>query len=120
MLLLLQVMRQFQTMSRGTEARDFNLLQDNASYVQTWSAAQCFIVMLCTVVQVRKKYLLYRDTLLAVSVFFSHICISVVDPDFLNPDPDTDQDPAFQVKPDPDPGFNDQNSNKIQLKFCFL
>jgi hypothetical protein len=59
--LLLQVMRQFQTMSRGTEARDFNLLQDNASYVQTWSAAQCFIVMLCTVVQVRKKYLLYRS-----------------------------------------------------------
>jgi hypothetical protein len=48
-------MRQFQTMSRGTEARDFNLLQDNASYVQTWSAAQCFIVMLCTIVQVRKK-----------------------------------------------------------------
>jgi len=48
-------MRQFQTMSRGTEARDFNLLQDNASYVQTWSAAQCFIVMLCTVVQVRKN-----------------------------------------------------------------
>ena len=48
-------MRQFQTMSRGTEARDFNLLQDNAKYVQNWSAAQCFIVMLCTVVQVRYR-----------------------------------------------------------------
>ena len=76
-------MRQFQTMSRGTEARDFNLLQDNASYVQTWSAAQCFIVMLCTVVQVRKKYILYQSTaILVISVFrFSCIYISVVDPD---------------------------------------
>jgi len=118
-LLLLQVMRQFQTMSRGTEARDFNLLQDNASYVQTWSAAQCFIVMLCTVVQVRKKYLLYRDTLLVIKCF-SYIYNSVVDPDFLNPDPDTDQDPAFQVNPDPDLGFDEQKFKKNRAEFFFL
>jgi hypothetical protein len=33
--------------------------------------------------------------------------ISVVYPDSLNPDPDTDPDPAFQVNPDldTDPGF---------------
>jgi hypothetical protein len=33
--------------------------------------------------------------------------ISVVDPDSLNPDPDTDPDSAFQVNTDPDtlPGF---------------
>jgi hypothetical protein len=32
-----------------------------------------------------------------------------VDQDPLNPDPDTDPDPAFQVNPDPDtdPGFGD-------------
>jgi emp24/gp25L/p24 family/GOLD len=57
-------MRQFQTMSRGTEARDFNLLQDNASYVQNWSAAQCFIVVLCTVVQV--EILLSSSNLLII------------------------------------------------------
>jgi hypothetical protein len=57
----IQVMRQFQTMSRGTEARNFNLLQDNAKYVQNWSAAQCFIVMLCTVVQVYFVKSFFRD-----------------------------------------------------------
>ena len=30
---------------------------------------------------------------------------SVVDPDSLNSDPDTDSDPAFQVNPDPCDGF---------------
>jgi hypothetical protein len=30
---------------------------------------------------------------------------SVVDPDLLNLDPDTDLDPAFQVNPDPCEGF---------------
>jgi hypothetical protein len=30
---------------------------------------------------------------------------TVVDPDLLNPAPDTNPDPAFQVNPDPDPGF---------------
>jgi hypothetical protein len=28
-----------------------------------------------------------------------------VDPDSLNPDTDPDPDPAFQVNPDPEPGF---------------
>ena len=45
-------MRQFQSMSRGGEARDFNLIQDNSSYVQTWSIAQIVVVILCTVIQV--------------------------------------------------------------------
>ena len=45
-------MRQFQSMSRGAEARDFNLIEGNSSYVQTWSMVQCLIVILCTVVQV--------------------------------------------------------------------
>ena len=45
-------MRQFQSMSRGGEARDFNLIQDNSSYVQAWSMAQIVVVILCTVVQV--------------------------------------------------------------------
>ena len=39
-------------MTRGGEARDFNLIQDNSSYVQNWSMAQILIVILCTVVQV--------------------------------------------------------------------
>ncbi len=30
---------------------------------------------------------------------------NVTDPDSLNPDPDTDLDPAFQVNPDPCDGF---------------
>jgi len=42
-------------MSRGGEARDFNLIQDNSSYVQTWSIAQIVVVILCTVIQVRKN-----------------------------------------------------------------
>ena len=48
----LQIMRQFQAMSKGTEARDFNLIVGNASYVQTWSIIQCCIVIICTIVQV--------------------------------------------------------------------
>ena len=48
----LQIMRQFQAMSKGTEARDFNLIVGNASYVQTWSIIQCSIVIICTIVQV--------------------------------------------------------------------
>ena len=39
-------------MSKGTEARDFNLIQGNASYVQTWSLAQIIVVVVCTIVQV--------------------------------------------------------------------
>ena len=47
-------MRQFQSMSKGREARDFNLIQDNSSYVQTWSMAQIAVVIICTVVQVSR------------------------------------------------------------------
>jgi hypothetical protein len=40
----------------------------------------------------------------------------VVDPDSLNPDLDTDSDPAFQVNPNPDPiriqEFDDQKFKK--------
>ncbi len=49
-----------------------------------------------------------------------------MDPDYLKPDTDTDADPAFQVNPDqdidpvPDTGFDDQNFEKIQLKFFLL
>ena len=41
---------------------------------------------------------------------------SVDDSDTLNPDRDTDPDPAFKVNPDtdlvPDPGFDDQKMKK--------
>ena len=45
-------MRQFQSMTRSGEARDFNLIQDNSAYVQNWSIAQALVVILCTAVQV--------------------------------------------------------------------
>merc|ERR1739838_1287333 len=57
----IQIMRQFQSMSRGGEARDFNLIQDNSSYVQTWSIAQIVVVILCTVVQVNFVKSLFKD-----------------------------------------------------------
>lgn len=57
----IQIMRQFQSMTRGGEARDFNLIQDNSSYVQNWSMAQIFIVVLCTVVQVQFVKSFFRD-----------------------------------------------------------
>merc|ERR1719192_1253988 len=57
----IQVMRQFQSMSRGGEARDFNLIQDNSSYVQTWSIAQIVVVILCTVIQVNFVKSLFKD-----------------------------------------------------------
>merc|ERR1711892_819151 len=57
----IQVMRQFQSMSMGGEARDFNLIQDNSSYVQTWSIAQIVVVILCTVVQVNFVKSLFKD-----------------------------------------------------------
>ncbi len=38
--------------------------------------------------------------------------ISVVDPDSFSPDPDKDADPAFQVNPDPDPGFWWKNTSE--------
>lgn len=57
----IQIMRQFQSMSRGAEARDFNLIEGNSSYVQTWSMVQCFIVILCTVVQVHFVKSFFND-----------------------------------------------------------
>ena len=50
-------MRQFQSMSKGGEARDFNLIQDNSNYVQTWSIAQIVVVILSTVIQVIHLFL---------------------------------------------------------------
>ncbi len=43
---------QQQQLSRGREARDYNLLLDNESYVQYWSIAQCIVVIACFLVQV--------------------------------------------------------------------
>merc|ERR1712168_522356 len=57
----IQIMRQFQSMSRGAEARDFNLIQDNSAYVQTWSIAQIVVVILCTVIQVNFVKSLFKD-----------------------------------------------------------
>jgi len=57
----IQVMRQFQSSSRSHETRDYNLLSDNASYVQTWSSVQCFVVILCTVIQVYFVKSFFRD-----------------------------------------------------------
>lgn len=57
----IQVMKQFQSMSRGGEAKDFNLLQDNSSYVQSWSMAQILVVIICTVVQVNFVKSFFRD-----------------------------------------------------------
>lgn len=48
----IQIMRQFQQLSRGLESRDFNLLSANLSYVSTWSLIQCAVVVLSGVMQV--------------------------------------------------------------------
>ena len=47
-----QVMRQFQQLSRGLEARDFNVLLANSNYVTTWSLAQAIVVIVCGITQV--------------------------------------------------------------------
>ena len=47
-----QVMRQFQQLSRGLEARDYNILLANANYVARWSLAQAAVVILCGITQV--------------------------------------------------------------------
>ena len=52
-----QIMRQFQSMTRSGEARDFNLIQDNSAYVQNWSIAQALVVILCTAVQVSRAFI---------------------------------------------------------------
>jgi len=57
----IQIMKQFQSMSRSGEARDFNLIQDNSSYVQTWSIAQILVVVICTVVQVNFVKSFFKD-----------------------------------------------------------
>ena len=51
-------------MSKGTEARDFNVIQANYSYVQNWSVAQIVVVIICTLVQVIffKKMIKYFDS----------------------------------------------------------
>merc|ERR1719336_2570416 len=47
-----QVMRQFQQLSRGLESRDFNVLLANSNYVTTWSLAQAIVVIVCGITQV--------------------------------------------------------------------
>ena len=47
-----QVMRQFQQLSRGLEARDYNVLLANANYVTTWSIATALAVIVCGITQV--------------------------------------------------------------------
>ena len=47
-----QVMRQFQQLSRGLESRDYNVLLANANYVATWSLAQAVVVIACGITQV--------------------------------------------------------------------
>merc|ERR1712079_632503 len=56
-----QIMRQFQSMTKGTEARDFNIIQANFSYVQNWSIAQIIVVIICTLVQVNFVKNLFKD-----------------------------------------------------------
>ncbi|KAL0268381.1 UNVERIFIED_CONTAM: hypothetical protein PYX00_010346 [Menopon gallinae] len=45
-------MLQFQHYSRGKEARDYNILQENLSYVQNWSLAQIAVIFITTITQV--------------------------------------------------------------------
>ena len=48
----IQEILQQQQLRRGHEARDYNLLLDNESYVQYWSLAQCTVIVCAFVVQV--------------------------------------------------------------------
>lgn len=45
-------MLQFQHHSRGKEARDFNLLEDNNSYILNWSLVQITIIIATSTLQV--------------------------------------------------------------------
>ena len=47
-----QVMRQFQQLTRGLESRDYNLLLANMSYVTNWSLLQCVVIIMCGFTQV--------------------------------------------------------------------
>jgi hypothetical protein len=61
-----QVMRQFQQLSRGLEARDYNVLLANANYVTTWSLAQAIVVIVCGITQVyfvRKPFEIFHHVL---------------------------------------------------------
>ena len=60
-------MRQFQSHSRSSEAVDYNLLSDNANYVQTWSCVQAMVVILCTIVQVETK-----QNIFLTQIFFAY------------------------------------------------
>ncbi len=57
----IQVMRQFQQLSRGLESRDYNLLEANLSYVSTWSTVQVVVIVLCGVFQVYFVRSLFAD-----------------------------------------------------------
>ena len=88
-------MRQFQSMSRGGEARDFNLIQDNSSYVQTWSMAQIVVVILCTVIQVR-----FRDSIhiTVVQGFISLFQVNFVKSLFKDPRDQKASGGAFKMR----------------------
>lgn len=45
-------MLQYQYHSRGREARDYNLLEDNHSYVLNWSVVQIIIIVATSTLQV--------------------------------------------------------------------
>lgn len=57
----IQVMRQFQQLSRGLESRDFNLLKTNMSYVSNFSLAQLLIIVMSGIVQVYFVKKLFQD-----------------------------------------------------------
>ncbi len=57
----IQIMRQFQQLSRGLESRDYNLLAANLNYVSTWSLVQCVVVVLSGIMQVYFVRLLFAD-----------------------------------------------------------
>ena len=57
----IQVMRQFQQLSRGLESRDYNLLVSNINYVSTWSLIQVAVVICSGIVQVYFVKKLFAD-----------------------------------------------------------
>ena len=56
-----QVMRQFQQLSRGLESRDYNLLISNMNYVSKWSLIQMVVVIISGIVQVYFVKKLFQD-----------------------------------------------------------
>ena len=57
----IQVMRQFQQLSKGLESRDYNLLVTNFNYVSNWSLAQVLVVICSGIVQVYFVKKLFND-----------------------------------------------------------